>query len=484
MRPFEIVLLVADVVAFVVLVIPPRGRVEWLRHAALVPPAAMAAHLLVEGPRWQMIPAYGLGLAFAFAGGRLLRGVRAPGRRRWPRLFGAGLGVLGLVVSAALPAALPIFGFPEPTGPYDVGTLTYHWVDADRPEIFTAAPDDRRELMVQIWYPAEADPSAPRAPYIEDAAIITPTLGRLLGVPGFTFSHLGHVRTNAVPSAPVADGELRYPVLIMLAGIQGYRQVYTFKVEELASQGYVVAAIGQPYAHAAVLFPDGRQVAYDHRLDDRAFEDTHIPHLSQDVGTTLDRLTALDLADPHGVLTGRLDLSRVGLTGQSLGAIVGSQACLAEPRLRACLLEDGYMTPDAVRSGLRQPTMWITRDAEVMRLERRRAGGWTEADIAEHQNTMRAVYESLPTEGYFVLVDGIFHLDMTDGPLFAAPPLAAALGLSGPIGGSRAHAVTNAYSVAFFDHQLKGTHSPLLDGPSRQYPEVRIERHLPHPDKE
>lgn len=32
-----------------------------------------------------------------------------------------------------------------------------------------------------------------------------------------------------------------------------------------------------------------------------------------------------------------------------------------------------------------------------------------------------------------------------------------------------------AYSVAFFDKYLKGQPSPLLDGPSKQYPEVVFE---------
>lgn len=470
-------LLAANLVALVVLVIPPRGRVRWLRYAALAPLPVLAVHLPAEGPRWQMIPAYVLGAAFAV--GWLLRTLRPPGSRRWPRVLAAGLGALGLVVAAVPPLALPVFSFPEPSGPYDVGTLIYHWTDLARPEVFTADPGDHRELMAQIWYPAKADPTAPRAPYLEDAGAITPTLARLLGVPEFAFGHLGLVRTNAVPSAPVADGEARYPVLVLLGGVQGSRNVYTFKAEELASRGYVVAAIDMTYAYSTVVFPDGRRVAYDPRLGDRAFEDAHIPYLAGDVGFTLDRLAVLDRADPNGVLTGRLDLARAGLTGQSLGAIVGSQACLMEPRLRACLLEDGYMTSEAVRKGLRQPTMWITRDAEGMRLERRRAGGWAESDIVEHQTTMRAVYASLPTEGYFVLVDGMFHLDMTDGPLMAAPPVAAALGLSGPIGGSRAHDVINAYSVAFFDHELKGRDAPLLAGPSERYPEVRIESRHP-----
>jgi predicted dienelactone hydrolase len=439
----------------------------------------MAAQALVEGPRWQLLPAYALvaGIALAWLA-RILRSWRD---RPGPRAFaaGAGAGVLGLVLAVALPVALPVFTFPAPTGPYGVGTLTYHWADAGRPEVFTADPGDRRELMAQLWYPADADPSSPRVPYLEDAGVIAPAVGRVLGVPEFTFGHLGEITTNAVPSAPVAGGESRYPVLILLGGRQGIRNAYTFQAEELASRGYVVAALDQPHASATVVFPDGRRVPYDPRMDDPAFTDAHIPHLAGDVGTALDRLAALDRADPRGVLSGRLDMNRAGLIGHSLGAVAGSQGCLTDARLKACLLEDGYMSADAVRSGLRRPTMWITRDAEVMRLERRRAGGWPEEEIARHQTTMRTVYESLAAEGYFVRVDGMFHLDMTDAPLMAAPLLAATLGLTGPMGGGRAHAVVNAYSAAFFDLVLKGRDTPLLDGPSERFPEARVERHGP-----
>jgi hypothetical protein len=63
-----------------------------------------------------------------------------------------GLSIIMLIVSIILPIMIPVFHFPNPSGPYKIGTLTCHWVDANRPEIFTTVPNSRRELMVQIWY--------------------------------------------------------------------------------------------------------------------------------------------------------------------------------------------------------------------------------------------------------------------------------------------------------------------------------------------
>jgi hypothetical protein len=391
----------------------------------------------------------------------------------------------------------PVPRFPHPGGPYGIGTLTYYWVDADRVEVFTADSDARRELMVQIWYPAKGDAASPRAAYLQDAGAVAAALARAHHVPGFVLGNLQRIITNAMPAVPVDGGEPAYPLLVFLEGLTGFRQMNTFQVEELVSYGYIVAAIDQPYTAAAVVFPDGRQAgmlpleqlqALVHQsyspaepapiLSGRAFEEGIVPYLAQDVIFVLDQLAALNQADPNGILTGRLDLWRAGLFGVSLGGIVGGEACRVEPRLRACLIMDAPMPANVVRAGLMQPDMWITRDVETMRLERRRAGGWSEAEIDAHQTTMRAVFEGLLGDGYFVQVPGMFHVDLTDAPLLW-PILASRLGLSGPIGVQRAHIIINAYSLAFFDRHLKGRPAALLDGPAERYPEVLFETRRP-----
>ncbi len=140
--------------------------------------------------------------------------------------------------------------------------------------------------------------------------------------------------------------------------------------------------------------------------------------------------------------------------------------------MRACLVMDVFMPADVVHAGLQQPTMWISRPAEFMQRE-----GWAQADIDETQSTMRAVFESLPGEGYLVLVPGMFHLDFTDAPLMA--PLGSLVGLFGPIDAQRAHSIVNAYSLAFFDRHLKGRPAALLDGLAKHYLEVLFETRRP-----
>ena len=48
----------------------------------------------------------------------------------------------------------PCIELPAPTGPFAVGTAEYHLIDKSRKETKSSNPDDSRELMVHVWYPA------------------------------------------------------------------------------------------------------------------------------------------------------------------------------------------------------------------------------------------------------------------------------------------------------------------------------------------
>ncbi len=377
-----------------------------------------------------------------------------------------------------------------------IGTVTYQWTDVSRREVFSPDKQMRRELMAQVWYPAKKGSSSSHAPYLPDAGAVATALARLHNFPDFVLNHLKYVTTNAAESVPVADDQPSYPVLIFLEGLTGYRQMNTFQVEELVSHGYIVVGIDQPGAAASVVFPDGHHIAglsktqidpliYQSlspaeqapQLFGQTFKDGIIPYFAQDVSFTLDQLASLNTGDPKRILTGKLDLEHTGMFGISLGGMIGAEACLKDPRLVACLVMDVAMTADVVQKGLRQPGMWMTRPADTMRLERQKAGGWAEKDIEQTQTTMRAVYNSLPGDGYFVQVPGMFHIDFTDLDLLS--PIFPTIGFSGPIGSQRAHEIINAYAVAFFDKHLKGEPEALLDGPPAHYPEVIFEKRGP-----
>jgi predicted dienelactone hydrolase len=413
--------------------------------------------------------------------------------------LGIGLGTLVLAVSITLPIALPVFGFPKPTGLFAIGTETLHWIDSSRQELFSSDPNDRRELVAQVWYPAQDEPSAPRAPYMEDAGLVTAALARIVHLPVFLLSHFRYVATHAVRDAPVAEDSPRYPVLIFLSGLGGFPGSNTFQVEELVSRGYIVVGLGEPGGSAMVRLTDGRAVTVLPReqiqtlirqstspasmapaLNGHELPDGIIPYFAQDVSFSIDRLAILNHPGPSdrrqaATLAGRLDLDRLGIFGISLGAIVASESCLRDARIKASLMMDAAMPADVVKVGLRQPCIWISRPASDMRLERSRSGGWSESSITETLATMRAVFDAhRPGSAYYLDMPGMFHVNFTDAPFWS--PLTSQLGLTGPVNGLHMWGIANAYSVAFFDEYLKGHQELLLDGSAGRLPEVRLSR--------
>ena len=227
--------------------------------------------ILFEGSRWEMVPAYALTIIFFLF---WLLGIVKPSAIHVNRLFagvGVGLAVLALGASIALPTVLPVFHFPKPSGPYQIGTVTYHWVES-RHEIFNTDPNAHRQLMVQIWYPVKGDNSPARAPYVQGAGALSPTLARLAHLPGFTLDHFQYVTTNAIPSAPVATDKHSYPVLIFLEGLNGFRQMNTFQIEEFG-----LARLRRRIHRSAICrcvgsFP---KRTTDNRIDERTDEPFH-----------------------------------------------------------------------------------------------------------------------------------------------------------------------------------------------------------------
>ncbi|MEJ2292961.1 MAG: alpha/beta fold hydrolase, partial [Deinococcales bacterium] len=380
-----------------------------------------------------------------------------------------------------------------PTGPYAIGTTTYHWADASRPELFTTAPHDHRELMAQLWYPAHKEPGGHAAPYLPNAPTTTRALARLMHLPPSTFAHLRYVTTHAVEDAPVAQAEQSYPVLIYLTGLGGFRDVAMCQIQELASHGYIVVGLDQPGAAGSVRFPDGREIRMpaveriqaliDQSLDPtenppslggRPLPDGILPYLAQDVSFTIDQLANLDADPTSSPLAGHVDLAHVGAFGFSLGAMVAAEAAHLDPRVKAVLMIDAAMPANVMKSGLQQPSMWMTRPASTMRLERSRSGGWTERDIAQTLNTMREVFERHRAgNAYFLQMPGMFHINYTDAPYYS--PITRQLGLTGPVNGRHMHDVMNAYTLAFFDAYLKSRSAPLLKRPDKRHPEVEFE---------
>ncbi|GAA3030737.1 Alpha/beta hydrolase family protein [Actinokineospora globicatena] len=420
--------------------------------------------LCVTGLRWQLLPVLaGAIVAAPFAVSPLVRGHAR--RVRWWLALPGTVACACLIITGPLAAwAFPIPVLPEPSGRYAVGTRVLQWTDQDRPETFTPDPQDRRTVVVQLWYPAQNSPAdVPRAQYLgrteDEARTVSEALASGVGLPGFLFDGVPRARTHSVADAPVADG--RFPVVLFSPGSSGVRTQNTAWAEDLASHGYVVAALDHPYDSAAVVLDDGRTITSatvstgDRDEDDRLAEDWTAIRAA-DLGFVLTRLEALDQGpDP---LAGRLDTTRVAATGHSMGGAAALQAARQDRRVDAVIDLDGYPR-GPLSPTLTQPTLALTQaitpDTDPRYLPQL-------TDVLTHGTATN----------YRLTIPDTAHLTFMDGPLFL-PPVPSIVGSLGRSEGPHVVATT---SLAFLDTVLRNGSGDLA-GTLSTYGELSVYDH-------
>jgi predicted dienelactone hydrolase len=477
---FEIMLLVSNVILWIGDIWVRRKVFGW---ASLLATLGIAlVHLIFEGYRWQMIPLYYLTIGYTiyilFVG--KLHHKELSKKFHW---FSHVIMPFLLAVSAVLPILLPVFKFDALSGPYAVGTVTYHWIDSSREEKLTDTPNDRRELLVQLWYPAQIDQGSVQALYVPEYHEFGQAIQQEYRIPAFTFDYLRHVKTNSYEGARLSAEQAKYPLIMFSHGLPGTRFTSTNQMEELASHGYIVAAIQHSYYAEATVFPDHRIALKTKKLPaviDIDGWDQLIQIWVKDAQFVLDQFEKLNLHDPQSLLTGKIDLDKIGMLGHSYGGAATIQTLYADPRLKAGINMDGTPFGKTTVNGLKQPFMQMKTensekdmDSEPTKQQLAKIGVTSQA-YNKYKSEIPVRTRSLfGNGGYVVTIRGIKHMSFTDYYSWS-PALRWMDGIKLPP--KQAQRITNSYVLAFFDKYLNRKSSTLLDEPMTPFNEVTVEK--------
>ncbi|MEU8033564.1 dienelactone hydrolase family protein [Streptomyces sp. NPDC049099] len=453
MSPLELLALAGAIALVVARWLPASARPRVTIAAGTVLVLSVIV-LSVVGIRWQMLPVLaGSAVALPFVLSPLLRRRtgRPAWRARWWLALPGSVACVGLIAMGPVAAwAFPVPAFPEPSGNFAVGTRVVQWTDPHRPETFTTDPHDRRTVVVQLWYPAQKSlTGAERAQYLgrteHEARTVSDALARQVGLPGFLVDGVPRAHTHSVFNAPVAGGGGRFTVVLFSPGSGGVRTQNTAWAEELASHGYVVAALDHPYDSAAVVLTDGRTIhtktvsTGDRDKDDKLAAGWTAVRAA-DLSFVLTQLDRLGRGEITGPLTGRLDTSHVAVTGHSMGGAAALQAARQDHRFDAVIDLDGY--PHGPTSpSLHQPTLALTQAI-------------TPGTDPHYIPRLTKALKRNTATSYRLTIPGAAHLTFMDGPLYlpSVPSIVGSLGRTGS-----PHVVA-ATTLAFLDTTLR--HKP------------------------
>lgn len=355
-------------------------------------------------------------------------------------------------------------GLPKPTGSFAIGTTSYALVDNSRKEPLSPNPNDYRELLIQIWYPAQVSGKEQLASYARGAEIgIKEMIAAVTEKPISTFSYIDTLKSNAYLQAPVAEAKKSYPVLIFSSGGGGPAVTNTALIEDLASHGYIVVGMNYPYSTDPVAFPDGRIIRRVDTISHLATrEERHAARgieqqkAVDDIAFVLTQLTRINQHDEQNILTGALDLDHIGIFGHSFGGSTATQACRDLPQCKTGVNIDGRLwTTKEPTKGFSKPFMFIVTPHSD-----------------ETLNPIRALYADMKTPAYYADIKDAEHFSFADFFVIASgfkemPKLST----------ERALALTRKLLVDFFDKYLKNNGATDPMKVTITYPELQIKNH-------
>ena len=182
-------------------------------------------------------------------------------------------------------------------GEFKVGVQTINLVNKDQVDILNSKegkdPVYNRPITIEVWYPANISENANTVIYNEVMGTAGDTLRPLTP---FTFK--GRAYRDAQPKTGT-----KFPLVVVSHGYVGSRYLMTYLTENLASKGYIVAAIG----HTDSTFKDAN-----------AFQSTLL-NRPKDIRFVINEMEKLGSQGSKSNLEGLVDANNTAIIGYSMG---------------------------------------------------------------------------------------------------------------------------------------------------------------------
>jgi predicted dienelactone hydrolase len=292
----------------------------------------------------------------------------------------------------------------DPRRPFPVGLRKF---------TFSYQPKEgaERERKVTLWYPTTGQ----EQPY------------DYLGLKGF-----------ATPDGPLAPGA--HPVILFSHGYRGVSSQTIFLMEAFAREGYIVAAVD----HAdALTEKQAKPTDIGMFFDVKSWNETKFRDRRDDLVALLDHLLELH-GKKDSFMHEHIDKKAIGAAGHSLGGYtvmgtIGGWPNWRDERIRAALLLSAYTLPFSK----------TLRDVETPVMLQ---GGTQDWGITPF---LQAGYDPLAGPKYYLVLKDANHFEWTN--FIEDGKTTTELVKQG-----NAKLITD-YSIAFFNHHLRGEDTPLLE---------------------
>ena len=361
---------------------------------------------------------------------------------------------------------VPLESIDPPRGKYNIGTQVYFWTDSSRGEVYTTDPTDYRELMVQIWYPAEGGGNYQKAPHVTFPKKSISSIAKTAGLPSSFGNHGTQLVSNSVFGLTPIQGE-KFPLILFSHGDGGLLTQNTSQVEELVSNGYIVIACNHTYNASITFDKEGNPIPYKQNVSwneqaqyhKKYYTNLLINYRYQDLVFLLKTLKQNNLNDGSvNPFKENIDFEKVGAMGHSMGGGTTYIAMLKNDEVKAGVALDGWffgLLNEDAQTNTKKPFLHIGQeqflDKDIEGDINSSKDGKRNFDI---YNTILATNE----ESYGVYIKNSLHYSYTDMKLIynQKAPLALPLDSLGKVDKKIVDQVMDKTVLDFFNYSLKG----------------------------
>lgn len=360
----------------------------------------------------------------------------------------------GIDVAGAQVSEKKSIGLVSPGGQFPVGHILFDWVDTARAEPATSEPEDFRQVVAEIWYPARAGAEGTRAAYYSRLEPYRSVLDEK------RMNILASVRTHWVEGAAV-NNNAPFGVLLFSHGWSSRSSSYGTFLSNVASHGYVVVGINHPHM-GMIALPNGRVTnPTDEQFPTQEEADRFY---ADDVIFVLNQLAKLNEKDAGGRFEGTMDMSRVAAAGHSSGFPAASGAAVRDRRIKGLVSFDAGIPAVVRREGLDVPLL----------LFRGETNSYTDLFFrGEKTHPKGTIYDVdffrvHRADFYDLVIAGTTHTSVLDEYLFAGNEQERESSI-------RNHKIIERFAAGFLGKVLKGNASPVLDGAERvEFTKLRL----------
>ncbi len=232
----------------------------------------------------------------------------------------------------------------KPTGQYKVGTVTYEWTDDTREIKYNSLLEEKRTIIVQIWYPALIDSNSVSASY------------------NAISQDYRNVESHSYARARFNDKISISNLILVSPGRGTERFLYTTLIEDLASHGFVVASVDMPeigytiYGDGFILkpsnefqTPQGMMAGPYEKVD--SFYERPTAMGFNDLEFAIRKISELNDNDPNNRFTSRINTKNIGIFGHSLGGRIAGELTARNKNIKAYISMEGIPPRDVRYEG-------------------------------------------------------------------------------------------------------------------------------------